>query len=1153
MISDINNQTQNSYGFDPNQGLPWHKPTDLEAPLLGTKPPFSMLGGSTLDELPSIQIISPVSIITNVIDLAKNQLKQLAHSNNLEDILITAFGNNYDRDKAGEILNKFGAGDFSELPKIDIITGLPLNTNGAYDNQNNIIYLSQEFLNSHSESEIVGVVLEEIGHNIDFKINRQDAAGDEGDIFSRLARGQSISGEELLRLKAENDHAVIWIDGQQIAIEKNDTLGTAYNMGTLVGTRSFSDWVGSTDTNDYYKFSIDSPSNLNLSLTGLTADADVQLLNSTGTVITSSASAGTTSETIATQLSTGNYYVRVYPYSGNSNYNLSLSATPIDNAGNTLSTARNIGTLTTNQTFSDWVGSTDTNDYYKFSIGSPSNLNLSLTGLTADADVQLLNSTGTVITSSTAAASASESIISQLNTGTYYVRVYPYSGSTNYNLSLSATAVPDLAGNTLTTARAITVGTTPTTFSDWVGSSDTNDYYKFTLVQTSNFNVSLNGLTSDADIQLLNSTGTVISSSLSSGVTEDTITQQLVAGTYYVRVYPYSGNTNYNLNVSATPVITDNAGNTLSTARSITIGATTTNFSDWVGTTDSHDYYRFTLGQTSNFNLTLGGLTADADVQLLNNVGTILVSSSNWGTTDDTIAQQLSAGTYYIHVYPYSSNSTGYNLGVSALNVGIADQAGNTLGTARSISVGTNTTTYTDWLGSADTNDYYRFTLSQNSNFSLSLSGLTADADVQLLDNSGVLITSSALSGTTSETITRQLNAGNYYIRVYPYSPSTLGTNYNLGVAATSISSSATADWTVLVYMAGDNLESFGIEDFLEMAEVGSNSNINIVAQFDRTSGYSSEYGNWTDTRRGLIVNGNTPSNTWGTSIGEVNMGAESTLRDFLSWGTTTYRANNYAVILWGHGSGNQVCFDDINNEGLTSTEVENALAAVSGVSLVASDACLMGMTEFAYQLRNRASVFVGSQELIPGPGYNYTTALASLRSNPSMTALQFGNTLVDSYGQNYTINNVSNTQETLSAINLLSMNGLASALDQFANSFMSISTSNDRTKLESYRQLAGTFGDGYYPTYRDLGSLFSKLANDTTITSSLRTAAQSVLTAYNSAINRNYTEISGRGTGLSINLQQRGNSAPSSYNAYNPNFTANTRWDEFLQWWTTA
>ncbi len=45
----------------------------------------------------------------------------------------------------------------------------------------------------------------------------------------------------------------------------------------------------------------------------------------------------------------------------------------------------------------------------------------------------------------------------------------------------------------------------------------------------------------------------------------------------------------------------------------------------------------------------------------------------------------------------------------------------------------------------------------------------------------------------------------------------------------------ATKKWTILVYLAGDNnLDEDGARDLAEMAKVGSNNDINIVAQFDR-------------------------------------------------------------------------------------------------------------------------------------------------------------------------------------------------------------------------------------------------------------------------------------------------------------------------------
>ncbi|MBE9218616.1 pre-peptidase C-terminal domain-containing protein [Dolichospermum flos-aquae] len=334
-----------------------------------------------------------------------------------------------------------------------------------------------------------------------------------------------------------------------------NTLATACAVGRLTGAQSFNDWVGSADTNDYYSFNVGTQSNFSLSLTGLSADANIELLNSSGGVISSSKAGGNTSESITRQLSAGTYYVRVYQYSGDTTCSLSLTATavaPVDNAGNILATARAVGTLTATQSFSDWVGKSDTNDYYKFNVERQSNFSLSLTGLSADADVELLNSSGGVISRSNAGGTTSESITRQLSAGTYYVQVYPYSGNTTYSLSLTATAVApvDNTGNTTATARAVGALTATQSFSDWVGSADTNDYYKLNVERQSKFSLSLTGLSADADVQLLNSSGRVITTSENGGNTSESITRELSAGTYYVRVYQYSGNTNYTLSLT---------------------------------------------------------------------------------------------------------------------------------------------------------------------------------------------------------------------------------------------------------------------------------------------------------------------------------------------------------------------------------------------------------------------------------------------------------------------------------------------------------------------------------------------------------------------------------------------------------------------------
>jgi hypothetical protein len=390
--------------------------------------------------------------------------------------------------------------------------------------------------------------------------------------------GEEISDQDLARLRGEDDRGFLNINGANVAVEFDNSTGTAYNIGTLSGTRSYSGFVGSSDTNDYYRFSVANTSNFSLNLTGLSADAEVALLDGNGGTIVSSTNGGSRDESISRQLNAGTYYARVYPFSSaNTNYNLSLTANsvgPTDNAGNSTGAARNIGTLIGTQNFSDFVGSADTNDYYRFSIANTSNFSLGLTGLSADAEVALLDANGSTIVSSTNGGSSNENISRQLNAGTYYARVYPFgSANTNYNLSLTANSVglTDNAGNSTGSARNIGTLSGTQNFSDFVGSADTNDYYRFSIANTSNFSLGLTGLSADAEVALLDANGSTIVSSTNSGSTSESITRQLNAGNYYARVYQYSGNTNYNLSLTA---------NTLSTPPTVSPSALRTTSSN---------------------------------------------------------------------------------------------------------------------------------------------------------------------------------------------------------------------------------------------------------------------------------------------------------------------------------------------------------------------------------------------------------------------------------------------------------------------------------------------------------------------------------------------------------------------------------------------
>jgi Bacterial pre-peptidase C-terminal domain len=112
-----------------------------------------------------------------------------------------------------------------------------------------------------------------------------------------------------------------------------------------------------------------------------------------------------------------------------------------------LSLAKNLGVVTTEaQSFNDFVSANEPADIYSFILNTPSLFSLTLDGLSADADVELIqdiNGNGVVglediIAASNNLGTTSEEILSNgaLPAGTYFVRVSPFQGEVNYSLRL---------------------------------------------------------------------------------------------------------------------------------------------------------------------------------------------------------------------------------------------------------------------------------------------------------------------------------------------------------------------------------------------------------------------------------------------------------------------------------------------------------------------------------------------------------------------------------------------------------------------------------------------------------------------------------------------------------------------------------------------
>src|SRR5437016_10159834 len=95
-----------------------------------------------------------------------------------------------------------------------------------------------------------------------------------------------------------------------------------------------------------------------------------------------------------------------------------------------------------------------------------------------------------------------------------------------------------------------------------------------------------------------------------------------------------------------------------------------------------------------------------------------------------------------------------------------------------------------------------------------------------------------------------------------------------------------TAKWTFMVYLAGDNsLSDASDTDLAEMRTVGSNPDINVVAQVDQAGGRGA--------KRFRVLRGG--ANEDPQDLGQIDSGDPGILLDFVDWALATYPAERYA------------------------------------------------------------------------------------------------------------------------------------------------------------------------------------------------------------------------------------------------------------------
>ncbi|CAA6812287.1 MAG: Unknown protein [uncultured Sulfurovum sp.] len=246
--------------------------------------------------------------------------------------------------------------------------------------------------------------------------------------------------------------------------------------------------------------------------------------------------------------------------------------------------------------------------------------------------------------------------------------------------------------------------------------------------------------------------------------------------------------------------------------------------------------------------------------------------------------------------------------------------------------------------------------------------------------------------------------------------------------------------------MAADNdLDTFGEKDLETIKSASEESDITVVVQFDRNA-----FVDQTNTIRMAIRNTEVFEEE---DLGETNTGDPLVLRKFIEESVKAYPCDKLIVILWSHGSGVDdhdvyekeiirkryfvppteieeiaLGFDDTAEDFLDNLELQKALDVSVKIDVLGFDACLMGMFEILYQVKEQTSVMVASQHLEPASGWDYHKILNEL--DTSSTASAMGKQLIAFHDEHHTHERRDVTQ---SALNTVAIEEVTQNLDIFA------------------------------------------------------------------------------------------------------------------------
>jgi hypothetical protein len=150
--------------------------------------------------------------------MAQAPLRRAAQSpENWRRIMTETYGLDHDAQEAERLRKLVARGVFSWTPPAQLVKKGALGGYlAAYSEEARLVFIDESLPEGIERAK---AYIEEIGHHLDIRLNRQDTPGDEGYLFGQLLLGNSLSAEELDFVKRFDDTGTFTWEGRELKVE----------------------------------------------------------------------------------------------------------------------------------------------------------------------------------------------------------------------------------------------------------------------------------------------------------------------------------------------------------------------------------------------------------------------------------------------------------------------------------------------------------------------------------------------------------------------------------------------------------------------------------------------------------------------------------------------------------------------------------------------------------------------------------------------------------------------------------------------------------------------------------------------------------------------------------------------------------------------